>query len=57
MSNLKSLEAYQYLRSNKVGRMSLKDVGDDLVYLKADIEPRQILHASHHKVNKVIVTF
>lgn len=29
--------------------MLLKDVGDDLAYLKADIEPNQSLHASHHK--------
>ncbi len=49
MSNLKSSEAYQYLYSDKVGRVLFKDVGNDLVYLKADIEPSQSLHISHHK--------
>lgn len=49
MSNLKSSEAYQYLHSDKVGRVLFKDVGNDLVYLKADVEPSQSLHVAHHK--------
>lgn len=49
MSNLKSSEAYQYLHSDKVGRVLFKDVGNDLAYLKADIEPSQSLHVTHHK--------
>ena len=36
MNNLKSSEAYQYLHSNKVVRVLLKEVGHDLMYLKAD---------------------
>ncbi len=41
MSNLKSSEAYQYLHNNKVGRVLFKDVGNDFVYLKADVDPSQ----------------
>ena len=42
MNNLKSSEAYQYLQSNKVGRVLLKEIaGLNLIYLKADIEPSQ----------------
>ena len=44
MNNLKSSEAYQYLHSNKVGRVLLKEiVGHNLIYLKADVEPSQSL--------------
>ena len=39
MNNLKSSEAYQYLHSNKVGRVLLKEVGHNLIFLKADVEP------------------
>jgi len=49
MKNLKSSEAYQYLHSNKVGRVLLKEVGHDRMYLKADIEPSQSLKVPHHK--------
>lgn len=49
MSNLKSSEAYQYLHSDKIGRVLCKDVGNYLIYLKADIEPSQSPHVSHHK--------
>ncbi|KAL2091269.1 hypothetical protein ACEWY4_013532 [Coilia grayii] len=49
MMNLKSSEAYQYLHSEKVGRVWLKEVTEDLVYLKADIEPSQSLHKMYHK--------
>ena len=49
MNNLKSSEAYQYLHRNKVGRVLLKEVGHDLMYLKADMEPSQSLTVPHHK--------
>jgi len=43
MSNLKSSEEYQYLHSDKVGRVLFKDIRSDLVYLKANTEPSQSL--------------
>ncbi len=49
MSNLKSSEAYQYLHNSKVGRVVFKNVGNDFVYLNADVEPSQSLNVSHHK--------
>ena len=49
MNNLKSSESYQYLHSNKVGRVLIKEVGHNLVYLKADIEPSQSLKVPHHR--------
>lgn len=49
MMNLKSSEAYQYLHSEKVGRVWLKEITEDLVYLKAEIEPSQSLKTTHHK--------
>ena len=35
--------------SNKVGRVLLKSVGHDIVYLKAEVEPSQSLKVAHHK--------
>ena len=49
MMNLKSSEAYQYLHCEKVGRVWLKEITEDLVYLKAEIEPSQSLKTTHHK--------
>ena len=49
MQNLKGAEAYQYLHSDKVGKVLIKELGNELVYLKADVEPSQSLHVSHHK--------
>ena len=49
MMNLKSTEAYQYLHSEKVGRVWLKEITEDIVYLKAKIVPSQILKTTHHK--------
>ena len=49
MMNLKSIEAYQYLHSEKVGQVWLKEITEDLVYLKAKIEPSQSLKTTHHK--------
>ena len=48
MNNLKGSEGYQYLHSNKVGRVLHKAIGD-YVYLKADVEPSQRLNVSHHQ--------
>lgn len=48
MNNLKSSEAYQYLHSNKVGRVVLKEMGHSLIYLKAHVEPSQSLNIPHH---------
>lgn len=48
MDNLKSSEAYQYLHSNKVGRVLVKTV-DKYIYLKADIEPSQSLKSPYHQ--------
>ncbi len=56
MSNLKSSEAYQYLHSSKVGRVLFKDVGNDFVYLKADVEPSQSLNVSNHKALVLVST-
>ncbi len=56
MSNLKSSEAYQYLHNNKVGRVLFKDVGNDFVYLKADVDPSQSLNVSHHKAWVLVST-
>ncbi len=56
MSNLKSSEAYQYLHSSKVGCVLFKDVGNDFVYLKADVEPSQSLNVSHHKAWVLVST-
>ena len=49
MQNLKSSEAYQYLHSNKVGTVLVKELDHDLVYLKADVEPSQSINVTHHK--------
>ena len=50
MNNIKSSEAYQYLHSNKVGPVLLKEVvGHNLIYLKADVEPSQSLKVPHHR--------
>lgn len=49
MNNLKSCETYQYLHCNKVGRVLLKGVEHDLMYLKADAEPSQSLKVPHHR--------
>ncbi|XP_063073553.1 uncharacterized protein LOC134464036 [Engraulis encrasicolus] len=47
MDNLKASEAYQYLHSQKVGRiMSYKH--ERFVYLKADVEPSQCLNSAWH---------
>ena len=56
MMNLKSSEAYQYLHSEKVGRVWLKEVTEDLVYLKADIEPSQSLNNTHLKAWVLVST-
>lgn len=48
MMNLKSSEAYQYLHCEKVGRVWIKEVAEDLVFLKAEIEPSQSLKRMHH---------
>lgn len=49
MNNLKSSEAYQYLHSNKIGPVFVKEVGNDMVYLKADVEPSQSCTTPHHR--------
>lgn len=56
MNNLKSSEAYQYLHSNKVGRVLLKEVGHYLVYLKAHTEPSQSLKVQHHQAWVLVST-
>ena len=49
MENLKTSEAYQYLHSDKVGTVLVRQIEEhDLVYLKADVEPSQSLHVTHH---------
>ena len=47
MNNLKSSEAYQYLHSNKVGRVLLKEIAGH--NLKGDVEPSQSLKVAHHR--------
>ena len=41
MKNYKSTEAYQYLHSGKVGRVLLHQIKEDLIFLKADVQPSQ----------------
>lgn len=40
MSNFKTLVAYQYHHSNKVGGVLLTAVGNDFVCLQADVEAK-----------------
>ncbi len=53
MSKLKSSEAYRYLPNSKVGRVLFKDVGNDFVYLNADVEPSQSL-VFYRKAKKTV---
>lgn len=47
MMNLNASESYQYLHSEKVSPVWLKEVTENLVYLK--VEPSQSLKKMHHK--------
>lgn len=41
MRNYKSTEAYQYLHSGKVGKVLINNNIDDLIFMKADVQPSQ----------------
>ncbi|XP_015260755.1 PREDICTED: uncharacterized protein LOC107105150, partial [Cyprinodon variegatus] len=47
MRNYKSTEAYQYLHSGKVGKVLISNNINDLIFLKADVNPSQSKSDAH----------